>query len=108
MNIEIKDLNSLIERKECIVADYKLDLNDLPLSIVSEVYSAVSNPQNVNENIIFERIIFPLIKRKYKDETLESAESKLNHKQILLLWNEIIESIYPKPSSDETGEVKKK
>ena len=107
MNIEIKDLNSLIERKECVVADYTLDLNDLPLSIVSEVYSAVATPQNVNENIIFERIIFPLIKRKYKDETLESAEQKLNHKQILLLWNEIIESIYPKPSSDN-DEVKKK
>ena len=107
MNIEIKDLDELIGTNKVKISDYEIDLNEMPLSSFLEVNAMIQNAENVGEERILEKVIYPIIKKTYRDATLDELKEKFTYRQIIVLWQEIIKTLYPMSDESET-EVKKK
>ena len=107
MNIEIKDLDELIGTNKVKISDYEIDLNEMPLSSFLEVNAMIQNAENVGEERILEKVIYPIIKKNYSDTTLDELKEKFTYRQIIILWQEIIKTLYPMSDESET-EVKKK
>ena len=107
MDIEIKDLDELIGTNKVKISDYEMDLNEMPLSSFLEVNAMIQNAENVGEERILEKVIYPIIKKTYRDATLDELKEKFTYRKIIILWQEIIKTLYPMSDESET-EVKKK
>ena len=107
MDIEIKDLDELIGTNKVKISDYEMDLNEMPLSSFLEVNAMIQNAENVGEERILEKVIYPIIKKNYSETTLDELKEKFTYRQIIILWQEIIKTLYPMSDESET-EVKKK
>ena len=107
MDIEIKDLDELIGTNKVKISDYEIDLNEMPLSSFLEVNAMIQNAENVGEERILEKVIYPIIKKTYRDATLDELKEKFTYRKIIILWQEIIKTLYPMSDESET-EVKKK
>ncbi len=109
MNIEIKNLDELIESKKVSIAGYTIDINDIPISITLEIMALAKNVENINENIILENVVLPIIKHSYKEKNIDDIKDSLSYKQVIALWNEIINSLYNiNPNDNDDTDVKKK
>jgi len=111
MNIEIKDLDELIGTNKIKISGYEIDLNEMPLSSFLEVNAMIQNTENVGEERILEKVIYPIIKKTYFDVSLDELKEKFTYRQIIVLWQEIIKTLYPLSTENENeseSEVKKK
>ena len=107
MNIEIKNLDELIESRKVKISNYTIDINDIPIIITLEIMALTKNVDSINEQLILENVVIPIIKHSYKEKSIDEIKDSLSYKQVITLWNEIINSLYNINSNDDT-EVKKK
>ena len=107
MNIEIKDLDELIGTNKVKISEYEIDLNQMPLSSFIEINAMLKNMEEANEERILEKIIYPIIKKEYMNVTLEKIKETFTYNQIIILWKEIIKTLYPMSDITEDEDVNK-
>ncbi len=112
MNVKIKNLDALIDSKKVTVAGYTIDLFDLPISVTLKMNAMLSELNTVTEESILYNVIIPIIKRCEPNKSEQDIIDSLNQKQVILLWRELVESLYSTGAKDDDtikdDKVKKK